>query len=516
MKKILSFILINLLALSVAFSATINSKVGYDKLNWGSTIADAEKAGYKLTPMLSESDKQFLKNLYLTDVEAYSVESKEKIVSALQFHYYKGKLFAVAEMLTYTSLDQKKLEARYGNFSEKGIFLLGEQYLDAKLGSDGKVSYMSIAISKVGNYVSTLLHDWSVYKDISILGQSLSDSSSTSSSKKSSNSIVDELSDLAGKLLQEKDDGSKASYAFLPLTTDYSNTLVEDYITDALTEAMFNTGAVKIFERENLQAILDEQKFQASGLVNEETAKSIGMLAGVDFVCYGTLKDIGDAFTVNARVIDVETGEICAMSRTNVTKDDYLLQQPQSATSTTKTTPTAKTTTTTAAKKTTTSANNLWQVSSYRNEFDGFTSYTFTTKSTSGEMFVVNYKKCDIQMNSRVFAGVYWISSYRFNPGDDPCGTYDIKLDDGSIITKKLSDAWENNLDLSGKSYYYVAWIKNAGARWLLDLLTQNNMITLRRANVVRKFQTSGLLDKMAEVGITWEEIDAAMANEEF
>ena len=507
MKKILSFILVNLLALSVAFSATINSKVGYDKLNWGSTIADAEKAGYKLTPMLSESDKQFLKNLYLTDVEAYSVESKEKIVSALQFHYYKGKLFAVAEMLTYTSLDQKKLEARYGNFSEKGIFLLGEQYLDAKLGSDGKVSYMSIAISKVGNYVSTLLHDWSVYKDISILGQSLSDSSSTSSSKKSSNSIVDELSDLAGKLLQEKDDGSKASYAFLPLTTDYSNTLVEDYITDALTEAMFNTGAVKIFERENLQAILDEQKFQASGLVNEETAKSIGMLAGVDFVCYGTLKDIGDAFTVNARVIDVETGEICAMSRTNVTKDDYLLQQPQSATSTT------KTTTTTTAKKTTTSANNLWQVSSYRNEFDGFTSYTFTTKSTSGEMLVVNYKKCDIQMNSRVFAGVCWAPEY---VGNSQCGDYDIKLENGSVISKDLNGNWKNYYDVSGKSYNYVVWINKAGARWIIELFTQNNIITLRKNNVVRKFQTAGLLDKMAEVGITWEEIDAAMANEEF
>ena len=289
MKKVLSFILINLLVLSVAFSATINSKVGYDKLNWGSTVEDAKNAGYKLTPMTSASDKQYLKQMYVTDVEGYSVTSKEKLVSALQFHYYKGRLFAVSEMLNYTSLDQKKLEARYGNFGEKGIYLVGDQYLDAKVGADGKVSYFSIGIAKSGSYVCTMMQDWSVYKDISIVGQSLSGSTGTSS-QKSSSSIVDDLADLAGKLLQEKADGSKASYAFLPLTTDYSNTLVEDYVTDALTEAMFNTGSVKIFERDNLQAILDEQKFQASGLVNEETAKSIGMLAGVDFVCYGTLK----------------------------------------------------------------------------------------------------------------------------------------------------------------------------------------------------------------------------------
>ena len=509
MKKFLSFILINLLILSMAFSATINSKIGYDKLNWGSTVADAKNAGYELTPMTSASDKEFLAGLYVTDVEAYSVKSKEKLVSTLQFHYYKNHLFAVTEMLTYTDLDQKKLESRYGNFSERGIILLGEQYLDAKVGPNGSISYFSINISKVGNYVCTMMYDWSVYKDVSVLGQSLSSSSGTSSS-----SIVDELADLADKLLQEKADGSKASYAFIPLTTDYGNTLVETYVTDALTEAMFNTGAVKIFERENLQAILDEQKFQASGLVNEETAKSIGMLAGVDFVCYGTLKDIGDAFTLNARVIDVETGEICAMSRTNVTKDDYLLQQPQSATSTTKTTPTAKIASTTV-KNTTPSANNMWQVSSYRNEFDGFTSYTFTTKSTSGEMLVVNYKKCDIQMNSRVFAGILWNTKYDWN-GYDQTGVYDFKLDNGKVLSKELYGYWNCFLDQSGNSKYGVAWIENAGARWILELFTQNNIITLRKNNVVRKFQTAGLLDKMAEVGITWEEIDAAMANEEF
>ena len=84
------------------------------------------------------------------------------------------------------------------------------------------------------------------------------------------------------------------------------------------------------------------------------------------------------------------------------------------------------------------------------------------------------------------------------------------------MISKKLNGYWTNYYDVSGKSFIYVAWIHKAGARWLLDLLTQNNMITLRSENLVRKFQTSGLLDKMAEVGITWDEIDAAMANEEF
>ena len=288
--------------------------------------------------------------------------------------------------------------------------------------------------------------------------------------------------------------------------------MVENYVTDALTEAMFNTGAVKIFERENLEAILEEQKFQASGLVNEETAKSIGMLAGVDFVCYGTLKDIGDEFTVNVRVIDVETGEICAMSRTNIKKDDYLKNQVQGAvgntTKASKSVPTAK-------KTAQVSANNLWQVSSYRNEFDGFTSYTFTVKAAGGEMFVVNYKKCDLELNSRVFAGILWNTKYDWN-GYDQTGVYDFKLDNGKVLSKELYGYWNCFLDQSGNSKYGAAWIKNAGPRWILELLIQNNIITVRKNNVVRKFQTSGLIEKMAEVGISWEEIEAAMANEEF
>ena len=505
MKKFVLCFLFNLCFLGALVAAPINSTKGYGKLDWGSSVDSAKKAGFKLTPMTSESDKEFLSKMYSVDVEGYEVSTKDNQVSVLQFHYYMGRLFSVTEMLNLKDMNQKKLEARYGKFSDQGIIAVGQQYMDAKLGGNGKVAYLSITISLVNGNICTMMQDWNVYKNISFVGQSLSGNES--------GNIVGEFASMANKLLQEKANGGKASYAFLPFSTDYKNKLVENYVTDALTEAMFNTGAVKIFERENLEAILEEQKFQASGLVNEETAKSIGMLAGVDFVCYGTLKDIGDEFTVNARVIDVETGEICAMSRTNIKKDDYLQNQVQGAvgntTKASKSVPTAK-------KTAQVSANNLWQVSSYRNEFDGFTSYTFTVKAATGEMLYVGYKKCDIEINSRVFAGIYWVESWRWNRGDSPDGTYDFKLENGSIINKKFEDRTKNYTDLSNENYFLFGWNSKEGARWWLNMLTQNNMITVRKNKLVRKFQTSGLIEKMAEVGISWEEIEAAMANEEF
>ena len=332
--------------------------------------------------------------------------------------------------------------------------------------------------------------------------------------------ITDELKDIANQLVQTKSGTNKPSYAFVAFTTDYKNTLVDNYITDALIEAMFKTGKVKIIERSNLENILTEQKFQSSGLVNEDTAKSIGKIAGVDFVCYGTLKDLDYSFTINARVVDVETGELCAIARATVTKDDYLKKQPQKAAGTPSIAYT-KTTTATTPKTTTSVANNAWKVDSYTDEFGGNTTYLFSIKSTDDKKLFIWYEKYDNPAFNRVISGINWGSNnantYSWD-ADHPSqnsGSYDIK---GSkeTVTKELTDTIKLDYGGSQNDFVYSAWNPKAGARWLVDILVNSDAVSVRRNGLSRKFQTAGLLDKMAEYGITWEEIDNAMANEEF
>ena len=414
MKKIILTILLQFFIFSLIFGATINSKEGYGDLPWGSTIADAQKAGYKLTRMTANSDKEYLARLYNVNVDGYKVTSKDKNIKSLQFHYYQNKLFVVTEMLNTTEFNPQKLESRYGNFTQQGIFLVGKQYMDAKIQNGGKVSFLSIMISNSSGNVSTIMYDWNVYKKISYVGQKLAN--------KEKKTITEELVPLAMKLVQDNYTKSKPSFAFLAFTTDYKNTLVENYITDALTEAMFSTGRVKIIERANLEAILKEQKFQASGLVNEATAKSIGMIAGVDFVCFGTLKDLGEEIIVNARVVDVETGEVCAIARETVEKDSYLKEQPQNAVSLTNSlaktsvkSSTNASTTTIHPKTTIPAVNNAWKVTKYRNDFDGYTQYIFRVFSTDYRFVFILYKKCDVPANSRVIAGVHWGDTYNYN-----------------------------------------------------------------------------------------------------
>lgn len=509
MKKIFSILLIHFCFEVFIFSASINSKIGYKELPWGSSVDDAKKAGYKLTNMSSLSDKEYLKKLYNVDVDAYDVISKDKKVTALQFHYYNGKLFSVTETLSMTELDLGKLENRYGNLKKQEIYLVGNQYMDAKLDVDGTISRLSIIISKTTTGISTVLYDWETYRKISFVGQKLS--------KTEQKTIIEELNPLANKLVQEKKGSLKPSYAFMALTTDYKNTLVDNYVTDALTEAMFNTGKIKIIERANLETILEEQKFQSSGLVNEETVKSIGMIAGVDFVCYGTLKDVGDSFTVNARVVDVETGELCAISRATVMKDDYLKKQPQTAVGIAKTTvvTTKKTTTATQNKTTTLVEKNAWKVTEYYDEFGGFRHYVFTVNSTDEKMLFVSYRKCENSANSKVVSGIHWTSSDNWNYSHR--GTYEIKGKTGETVTKKFNQwAFKCFLDKSEKRSFYYMTDPTASARWLVDIIRKSDSVAVRRDGLIRRFQTDGLLDKMAEYGITWEEIDTAIANEEF
>ncbi len=511
MKKILSIFVLQIFVFGCIFGVTINSKVGYEKLAWGSSVADAQKAGYKMTRMTASSDRAYLAKLYNVAVEGYSVISKDRNVKALQFHYYNGQLFHVTEMLNFSDFTPQQLETRYGSFAQQGILKVGKQYMDAKIENGGAVSYLSIMISNSAGAISTMMYDWDVYKRISYTGQKLA--------KKEKKTIPEQLASLATKLVQENFYKTKPSFAITAFPTDNKNILVEDYIRNALTEAVFKIGKVKIIERANIDAVLKELNFQESGLVNEQTAKSVGMLVGADFVCFGDLKDVGDKIVVTAKVVDVETGEICAISSDLIEKDDYLKNQlqtipvaKQTPKSSTEKTPTAKTytakiPTTKATSPAVSSANNAWKVTRYRNDFDGYSQYIFRSYSVDDKFVFVSYKKCDIKSNSRVIAGVGgWTWDY-----------FDIKSKEGTV-TKYFDDTWKEYLDASQKESFKFVWNHSEGSRFLTERFINNDYVSLRRKydGLIRKFQTAGLLDKMAEYGITWEEIDAAIANEEF
>lgn len=123
------------------------------------------------------------------------------------------------------------------------------------------------------------------------------------------------------------------------------NAKLAESVEEGVINELVNIKGAKVFTRTDLQKVLQEQKFQMSGLVDDNTAVRIGKLAGVRYVVTGAINNVdlkwvdledlkgglqkhaglvgsvlaGGAasqegwnisVTISVRMIDVETGEI--------------------------------------------------------------------------------------------------------------------------------------------------------------------------------------------------------------
>lgn len=344
---------------------------------------------------------------------------------------------------------------------------------------------------------------------------------STSKLTPGSQGVVAQFDDLAQKLLQPAKKGGKATYAFLDFATDEKNVLVERYITDALTEAVFNTGSVKIIERIYIEKILNEQMFQASGYISDDTAASIGNAIGAEYVCYGTIKDIGEDYIVYACVVDVESAEICAMSRATIKKDEYLAKiavKGTAAVSKTEITPKTGADSKSPAKKN--QAKSLWTCIRNQNDFDGCTVYTFTCTCSDGAALFFGYEKRDNPLESKVRACQAYTNSFGHE--------VDIKLENGTVAHKKLEynfgwgKLWyykTGTVKVSENAESYKIYSANASdSKEFFNYYKNNDVIRIREtySGDIHSFQTAGFMDILSTYGITEKEILDALTNEGF
>ena len=65
-----------------------------------------------------------------------------------------------------------------------------------------------------------------------------------------------------------------------------------------------------LVERQSMGEILKEQGLQQSGCVSSECAVEVGAALGAQFIIIGSISKVGSIFSVNARMLDVETSRI--------------------------------------------------------------------------------------------------------------------------------------------------------------------------------------------------------------
>jgi len=87
-----------------------------------------------------------------------------------------------------------------------------------------------------------------------------------------------------------------------------------DLLVSFLENAFVNYGNVTVVDRQNLEKIMEEYKYQTSALVDEQTAVEIGKLSGADAIAIGNLSRLSDTYYLHLKVINVQSGAIIGSS----------------------------------------------------------------------------------------------------------------------------------------------------------------------------------------------------------
>ncbi|MEW6686764.1 MAG: PEGA domain-containing protein [Candidatus Edwardsbacteria bacterium] len=82
-------------------------------------------------------------------------------------------------------------------------------------------------------------------------------------------------------------------------------------LSDRLRAEVIATGAYAVMERAEMERILKEQAFQLTGACSEVSCiRQVGQLIAVTKMVGGSISKVGNLYTIEARLIDVETGTI--------------------------------------------------------------------------------------------------------------------------------------------------------------------------------------------------------------
>ncbi|MFO7557301.1 MAG: CsgG/HfaB family protein [Desulfobacterales bacterium] len=89
-------------------------------------------------------------------------------------------------------------------------------------------------------------------------------------------------------------------------------------VSENLRTMIIAGGRYEIVERTQIDKLLQEYRLGQTGLTEDGHARKIGSLANVDLVLLGSLSRIFECYSINARIINVETGVVIAALKVEI------------------------------------------------------------------------------------------------------------------------------------------------------------------------------------------------------
>lgn len=116
---------------------------------------------------------------------------------------------------------------------------------------------------------------------------------------------------LTGNVRAQTVSSSKPTCAILPFDARAGIAVLEaESLGDRFAVEFDRLGRYRIVPREKMREVLEEQRFQATESCSAAAcAAEAGRILGVRYMVYGTVPRLGELFSVNSFMLDVETGE---------------------------------------------------------------------------------------------------------------------------------------------------------------------------------------------------------------
>jgi TolB-like protein len=98
--------------------------------------------------------------------------------------------------------------------------------------------------------------------------------------------------------------------------TELGRYLAEELSVDLVGDAK----GYEVIERNQLKVILQEHRLSATGLIDPQTARKLGQIAGVDALVTGTITAFGDTVRLSAKVLDTQTAKMLGAATSDIPK----------------------------------------------------------------------------------------------------------------------------------------------------------------------------------------------------
>jgi TolB-like protein len=95
-------------------------------------------------------------------------------------------------------------------------------------------------------------------------------------------------------------------------------------ISDMMVTALSKGNRYRLYERAQLDKVLDEQALNQSGAVEPQTAVEVGKLIGVNVILVGSIGMLNDRFELDARIIEAVSGEVRQAANSSVDDEEKL------------------------------------------------------------------------------------------------------------------------------------------------------------------------------------------------